>query len=552
MRSARCILSTWVRRFPAGVLVLAMLLATIPGWLFSPFSINVFDEPYQILNALDWEGSVYSPLSSWLAHWFGVIFNWRYLAFRRLALILHFSGLLACALYALRISTFKTRIILFSAASALAMSLFPIYGWDSWTICFVCLSLVACLSLYRNFSYRKVVLVSVLVGVTSLMRITNISVIPISVFIVFLAAKNHNGTLRDYTSCLPGFLTYPWLVALCSLIVSILVTLAVICFLYGNPEFFIQTIKENRIGSHSFESITLPFFRQFLIVVVLAALYFLWFRVLRHFYGRSFFLAVVIASGVVMILCKCILTPSKGYYVMMQLFCLGGVLLAFIYMLRESRKGKQGIVATVMIMFLLSLVPAIGSNCGYWKVLAWPLVPLIVAFIGRSWNIIMSYFSVVWYATVIVIACFSITRGTFLDEGLFKLNYRMDEATVFEGMITTKERGSLISTVYSDIKPYIDKNYRILPLKEGNNYMWEYLTLSRNTLQRHNFSDWYAFWNQKYIDGVRRKIRQDNRPILVMYMQFKDPENPSPMYLMLNEEAECVIDRPGYSFWKRE
>lgn len=552
MRSARCILSPWVGRFPAGVLVLAMLLVTIPGWLFSSFSLNIFDEPYQILNAMDWEGSVYSPLSSWLAHWFGFIFDWRYLAFRRLALILHFSGLLVCALYALRISTFKTRIILFSAAAAFAMSLFPIYGWDSWTICFVCLSLVACLSLYRNFSYRKVVLVSVLVGLTTLMRITNISIIPISGLIVFLAAKNHNRELRDAHAFLPKSVAGPWVVAICSLVISILFALTVICFLYGNLEIFIKTIRDNSIGSHSLEYITVPFFRQFLFVCVLAALFFLWFCILRHFYRRPFFLTVVIVSGVAMILFGCLLMPTRIFYVKMQWFCLGYILLAFIYMLRESRKGKRGIVTTVMIMFLLSLVPAIGSNCGYWKGLAWPLIPLIVAFIGRGWNVIMSYFSTVWYATIIIFACFSITRGTFLDEGLFKLNYRMKEATVFEGMVTTKERGSYISSVYKDIKPYIDGGYRILPLKEGNNYTWEYLTLSRNIWQRHNFEDWYAFWDQSYIDCVRREIREDNRPILVMYMQFKDPDNPSPMYLMLNEEAECIIDRPGYSFWERK
>lgn len=88
-------------------MMMGMLIAALPGIFLSSYSINGCDEPYQIINAMDWENAVFSPLSSWLANKFGHLVSWKYLSFRYLSVFLNFIGIFISSIYSIFVSKRK-------------------------------------------------------------------------------------------------------------------------------------------------------------------------------------------------------------------------------------------------------------------------------------------------------------------------------------------------------------------------------------------------------------------------------------------------------------
>ena len=527
------------------LLTVAMLVAALPGWLLTPFSINVFDEPYQILNALDWQNAVYSPLSSWLAHWFGVAFDWKFLAFRRLTFSFCFIGIYACSVYALRLSPFKLRIIAFSAFSTFMflcpISMFFYYGWDSWTVLGVCLATVTVLSMFQGFKGWKVVLLGLIAGLTAMMRITNVTIIFFVPVIVWLAGRRGEVSKAQCLTATAG-----------CFVLAAAVACAVLCGLFGSIGAFAERFASNSIGDHSVYEIVAPLFTKFFVALAFTALYFAGYRVMKYSSerGRGWFIASFILLVLIFTASLCL--GGEIITALGSTGSLGAVILLYLYLLmdRESRR-KWGPV--VVAIFLLSLVTAIGSNGGFKKALSWPLVPILIAFMGDRFTPMIRRFSAAVLSGFTLFIVISLSQSTFLDEGIGSLSYRFGtEDGVLEGMRTNEERGRWFSTVNRELKPYREASYRFIPLKQGNDYIWEYMTLTRNPYQRHNFSNWEAFWDEEYVDAIRREAREavsSGGKVLVMYMQWKDDENPSPMYEMLQREMRCVLDKPGYSFW---
>lgn len=157
----------------------SLLVAVIPGILLAPYSINFFDEPYQILNAYDWKNAVYSPLSAFLAHFWGCISDWRYLSFRYLHLILIFMSVFISSIYYLKHCRNKSSLIVVACFSLYFATGFKsdlnLYGWDSWTILFITILLVCFLSFFRNPSFGKILLLSFISSIAILSRIPNAS-----------------------------------------------------------------------------------------------------------------------------------------------------------------------------------------------------------------------------------------------------------------------------------------------------------------------------------------------------------------------------------------
>lgn len=524
-------------------MTLGMLAAALPGIFLSPYGINPFDEPYQIINALDWENAVYSPLSSWLANKFGHFVGWKYISFRYLALCLNFIGIFIPSAYALSVSGRKKLVAISAIVTTLLALSFKTmthyYGWDSWTICCLPICIVLFISLLHKFTWMKLIGLGIAAALTSLMRIPNISILLFSVIVLAWSDV-------DRRLCI-----YRIMVLVSVFIVSSFIVLTLI---YGNITAYFDAFSTNKIEDHSLVQIFSPLFVRFLLAVMYACFLGLGDMYLK-FIDRFKPVRKLWLYLILIILFTASLLPSRGHsFGMGPAFCLGLILLSLFLLIRKSRlQGNTRLFLDLSVIFLFSMAAGIGSNGGYTKALVWPLFPLIIWLLGYTFRGSLKKLFVCCAVSYGVYSAIGIINYNFLDERLSRLSYTFgEEDMVLYGMHTNPERGEFIMDIYRDSKPFLTNGYTPIVLKQGNDYIYEYIMIRPNKYQRHTFSNWRAFWDKKYVESIQREIKTSREPVFVLYRQWIDPQDITPMLKMLQENTVCVVNKPGYSIWIKD
>ena len=523
------------------ILTLGMLFAAIPGFMLAPYSINSFDEPYQILNAYDWENAIYAPLSSRLANWFGNAVGWKYLAFRYLALALNFTAIYITAMFALICSNRKRKIVVWSVIFTLLGLTFKTmtgyYGWDNWTACFLASCIILFFSLADRFTWGKLLLLGAMCGLTILMRIPNMSLLFFGVILLALISKSKNRTAT----------------VLVFILTVLTVDFLVVSWLYGDFSNYLNLFKTLSINSHNPEKIVRPFFTRFALVMIFSALFYLGFRWLKIKSGSGQNRLFLISCVLTLVFTLSLLPSIGASFGMGPAYSYGIILFSLIFLFKRGvQKKDRKLTDKLLILFILSTVTAIGSNVGFTKVLIWPVLPLIIYLLENRFSRSLNILFYCWASAYFIYSIIGITQYNYMDEKIGRLSYRFnDKESVLYGMHTTPEQGEFITEIYRDVKSYEEKGFRLIVLKQGNDYLYEYLFGEVNRYQRHNFGNWYAFWDDEYIDAIRNDINNADTPVIVLYRQWKGPDDMTPMLRMLETNAECVIDKPGYSIWKK-
>lgn len=214
---------------------------------------------------------------------------------------------------------------------------------------------------------------------------------------------------------------------------------------------------------------------------------------------------------------------------------------------KAYKHQKKGTLFIALSIFLLSLVPTIGSNWGFVKLLVWPVIPVIYSNLSYDIPRALKIFAIVYGVSLTAFSVYAYRRPTFGDINLNELTYKLDMG-VLKGMYTSPERGTHIQQVYTKASSLISEGYHPIILKAGNDYLWEYLFMEPNLLKRHSFDEWHAFNDKEYVNNIDEKAKKDSRS-LIMYMQWKDENEPTEMLKMLNREYVCIVDEEGFSFY---
>lgn len=528
-------------------LIIGMVIFTLPGLMMLPFSINYFDEPYQILNAIEWKYSVYSPFSSLLANAYGNIVGWEYLNFRYLWLSLTFITILTSSIYALINFPHKKPVILISWFCMLFSTIFKsdinLYGWDNWSNLFVMFSLLICISIFNKCNISKIIILGLFSGITALMRLPNLVIIPIYC-IIFLFIK------IIYLKSFPirrFFVLY--------LFSSILTLILVLSLLYGNMSTYFQYIQDNPVGAHSPNELakqTLSslfyIFRFLILISILFIINIFANKILKQ---KPLFLNIV--SFLIFILHFLLLIPFKrqtlGNIIEDSIsFVLLSVFIIIKYASTVTIIQKDIIRPYAIIILLSGLIPAIGSNWGIFKYMSWPLLPLLLPLIVPIRNLYVSKFAKLISISLICFAVYGWWRPTYADDNFKDLNYQF-KSGMLKGMRTSYNRGSSIDEIISRANLYIEAGYEIIPLRAGNDYIWEYIFMKRNELYRHKFNEWYAFNDENYISYI---LNHTNANQIILYLQWPKIEDNEVtlMFRRLNEEMDCLYEGRGYSIYK--
>lgn len=528
-------------------LTCGMLVGVLPGIFLAPYSVNFVDEPYQILNAYDVDNAVYSPLASALGHFWGNLFGWRYLAFRYLCVILNFLGLYVCAVYALLHSKFKVRIIIVAVVATFLSMFFKtfhnVYGWDNWTVFFTSLSLICCLSLLYRFSWYKLILLAFFCAANVLVRLPNITVL---IFVPLILVGWFFPRPDEKNRCIASLFLFLFLAGL---FLWLLLTI-----FYGSFPHYLDALGENQITSHSVYDIVKPLFSKLVIISSFAFIYYLGLRLLKFSTGYKYRFTPLVDVLLVSLFLFTMVLDRGTFFGMGPASCLAVILLGIIALVLRNWKHKRvEMVFIGGVLTLFAIVPAIGSNVGLTKALSWPLFPLLALFLGKGITPLFKRFAIDWSIAYLLLCFVGLTRRSFLDDSILRLDYRFSRNSgVFEGMVTTHSKGILLDSIYADMRRYRQENYSVIPLRECDDYIWEYMLLSPNPYQRHLFGNEDGFLNAQYVDSVKSEIHSIQGPVVVMFMAPPDSVGGSPMMQMLEEKMIPVVKSSSYSFWERK
>lgn len=509
------------------------IMAAVPGYLMSPFSINTFDEPYQILNCYGWRNSVYSPLSALLGNVYGNIFAWKYIAFRRLLVILIALSVFIASLYAVRISKNKPLTIAFATFCTYFSTVFKsdmnIYGWDHWSAVFIVVCIVLSLSLLMEWRLRKIIWLGVLSALTTLLRLPNICIV---LFIALLICL-YGARGKSVIEILKAEIIYG--------VIVIIIGFTVIIMMYGSVGNYIETFVHNPVGAHSPSRILKPLFISILSIARYCA-------IMLAGYGTIHFVLKKINSRwiqglVIVIITVCffiLIVPLRrnvlGNVIETGIsFAILGLILIFIRGWKDSNKNES--LYAVSILLLCNVVVA-GSNWGIYKFMAWPAIPLIAAMCVKKWTLPLQWFSVSVGVALIAYSFYGFYRPTLDDRNYNSLTYRLSGG-VLDGMYTNHLRGENIDEVKRAVEPYMENGYEVVPLRLKNEYIWEYIYLNRNEYQRHRFDNWYAYDDSEYAKWVINRNLESDHPVLIIYID-DDSDPSSLMYRTLSETFNKV------------
>lgn len=524
------------------ILTVGMMICLIPGIWLAPFGIDNFDEPYQILNAYDWQNAPYSPLSSFLASLWGNAFEWKWLSFRYLSLILNFLAIYCASLYALFHCKKKYMIIL--AGCSCVVFNFCIrnvqffYGWDCWTVFMDTMVLIVLLSYQRSESLTKLLAIAILSGITTLMRIPNICIIPIVAVALFFGKSSRRINLSR------------WPKTIIFLIFSILTAWAITCMLFGSLDFYIDILRSNAITEHSSSMIFREFFGRlgtqtvgaiFLVAVCFA------FKMLFKTRSPHFFIWIAAAVFFAIITVTLFTTSyssnvSRFVLVSVSLFC---IMMVFF---RPHPEWIHGNGLMALSIFGIGCVAAVGSNLGFYKFTVFATFPLVMMLLAdRMKNNLKITLSVIGLSLLVYSPYSFVYASPAWTDSFHQSTYRISGG-VMDGMYTNENYGKKIELAIAEAAPFREKGFDFTVVRIANDYIWEYIFLEPNQYLRHSFNFWEMLEDKAYADHIIEKAESSSRPPLILYMDI-DYDPVTLMQTRLEEKMTRVVDGPGYCMY---
>ena len=483
---------------------------------------------------------MFSPLASRLGNIYGEWVGWRYLAFRYLGLFLLFLSVYATGIYSLLNTKYKTRIVI---GSVVALYLFFAFRgnlywfcWDNWSTCGLTFAILVTLALNRKFSVINLVLLAVLSGITTLFRLPSISMVPVSLLLLFLICRSNRFSFSKTVSILLVYVGF-----------FILTVFVIITLLYGSFPAYVTAFDENPVMQHSLSQITLPFFGYLILCLAIAFLNLIFEkgigRIRKRYHGwlKNIFLSLIFLCVLVMIF------PRQYGIDRLATVILGIIDYAlFVLFVYGKKTGNRKLMVAAVTIFFLSAVESIGSNMGYFKSLTWPAIPLIAMLLGNKFTRNQRILCCFWGVAFVIVSL--IVQIRYWNEN----SYEIKGNNVLSGMRANSEWGEKIDAVLENVGPYIQDGYAPIVVREGNKYIWEYLFMAPNRHQRHLFNNWWAFDDEQYVAAIQEDMENSQKPPIILYMQWENPEEDNRMVSMLKRNAVCVVNEPGFSFWMKK
>jgi hypothetical protein len=511
--------------------VVCIAAACIPGIYVAHIGAQPFDEPYQILNALDYKNVPFAPLSNLFGHIFGTHFGYEWLTFRYLGLgLCLLSVLMGCVYYLCKTHNYKvflictTFLVLIVGCYRLC---FSIYGWDSWSTFTLVATLILTIEYLNRKSVWLLVAIALLSAVAIACRVPNAVILPLMVVIIY---ANIDASQRLRHSAI-------------YLVVAIAATLAILCAIYGSLVTYLCYLRDNTVDSHDIISVIAGHIngvaRNLSYIAMIVVAYYLLQRAKTK--AQKIILLIGFAYTLLLNVCNRI-TPFHSSTLDLHLASVLMLLGTAYYMHRGTATGRKLLAIT-----LIAIVPIAGSNTGIYKFIMLPIVPILLMYVQGRLNREMRIIGGICFASILIFAPVGTRRFSYNDEGYKRATYTYNH-TLAKGLKTAPNQGEYTIGIIDALQPY-QKKYRILVLRRDYDYIYEYLLQERNGYLRHRF-DGVSPDDKDYVAYVAaqiaaaRKASPAKKPLAVLYFGGE-----SEMTKLLDRSCHKEIDGDGFTFY---
>lgn len=527
-------LSRNILRLSLAVIIAAVCL--LPAVLLAPRGICRFDEPYQMLNTLDWRGTALAPLSALCGAAYASLTGGTYLAFRYFALGCAALSIIAGAWWMWR-RTGRYRASLGVGAFCLFMGVtnrsFMIwYGWDSLTVLTVALSGLLLLDALRRQTLWRLGLLGLLTAVAFLVRVPNIALLAVV-----------TGAMAIYAP--RGRRLRPAIFYICMTLAFSILGLS---FLYGSPMEWLRILISSPVPEHSLRDMTLPVLEKALFITPAVVLLWGVHHLIRRTLARRHpWRTVLVCGGAALMffyfLRRGFMFPSG--YAFMALFSLA--VAAAIYYGRHT--PRHGLAAVAVIVAAVALVPCAGSNCDLDKVILWPLFPPLMALL---WPRLRTHSRVFMALVGSVLLVFTYFQARYVSR-TFGYWEDYDDATELmtdgplRGMYTSPGNAGAFRAVAAEMRALTADGSEPLVLRGyPDGYIYEYVLGLPNPFMRNRFDFGNVFGDPDYLAWTASRLES---PVTVLYI-IPHTDGISPMQDLLQSRLHPVITTDRYIIYK--
>ena len=502
------------------------------------------DEEYQLMCIADYRSTPLAALTMYIGHlWSIIVGNDNIMSFRYLAYICNaLSILLPCCYFYSRTHQSLAATVIFFILQ-LCMSLFGLfsYEWDTTTHLFLTVCCLIAVSYLDRPTVAKISLLAVFSSCAIFARIPNAAILPVALILISVSRRTVRRIACDFTVYM--------IVALC--------TSAVLIFLiWGDFQSFIASwSSDNYITGHS--SLTDVLFLQvwtrypislryfYMWGGVFAAICYLNKIIITRFWKYT--IIVIISFSIIALWLVVRVTSDDTNSYMIDLFYFSTALIPAIAIYRHSEIRQSVLLCLTLIAF--ALVSYVGSDCGLYKILCMPLIPIALADLAkyRLRSVNEFYFSI----AVVVVICYLPLR---LKNPWTREWMNRDPATYtitkLQGIRHSDKEVSRRTKIYHLGKEIEADNKKILFL--GNDrYMFDYLLgHSKDNIDRYPVQRYH---DDNSFEGIECQLYDmaDRFDFIYLGYEFKDSDRQKISNKLAENGFSLYLSDEDYTIWQR-
>lgn len=522
------------------------ILAAVLTFCFSllKYSFYPIDEPYQIMNSMDYKNSPLAPLTAILDHFTNSLCGYDYLKMKYVAFGYNVLAVFAGCLYFYTHTKKLDITVLICSTLILICNIVDLYtwiGWDRQTSLFLTMTLVSFLYYLEEKKLWLLVITAIFSFITSLSRIPSIAIIPIiSFFIIF--QKDLPRTKRFFHFAIYG-------------VISIICILLFIIISYNSLGNYLQSISNNIIHNHDINHLIYHYYIQFINICITMSLILSVYVCISRF-NKNKYLIVLFSIFAVYIITY--YAKAQQYFLFpTETFIIPSIFIFFCFIIYHyNKKTDYNTLYYFFFIFLCSIVPILGSNMGIRKFLALPLTPILI------------YFAIPFIRKPFIITSIIIISSTLLlfeYQPKFPQHYFHSEViknqtykftfSPLNGVYVNPYWGEKVSEIVSDIDKLNTKNSEVIVLGTYiDRFLFEWIYDCRNDYLKHDYKNSYKFDDDNYVLFASNLIHKKCENITVIYLfnqytwECNKPYE-SKMSQMLESQMDLAVKKDKYAIF---
>jgi len=505
-------IAPWLRKFLLIVFSLFLLFGIYNGYRICPYGMGFSDEPYHILNAMDYKNAPLTVMTSVIGSLIGNTFGWESINFRYAAWTLYLISIFAAA----SVLLWKSRNFLITVAftsclvyfESISRILFNLFGWDTVNIAFIALTTTLVIFYFDYPSKWLLLIISIICGISMLVKVTNFALVPaLSFFFIWKFRR-----ISD---------------SLIFVAISLFTAVLALLIIYDSfNEYYLYLRNNSNPDASPIFGILLKDILDATYVVSIACFYIAQFIIAKK-YSNSKISFIVLGCFAVFILNYLQLFELCISFEMGFLNSIVSLSVAIIAVLVKKDRMMGAFI------FTMSCMPFLGSNTGLMKFMSIPAILVSLAYIINREN--LKYVTLVFLALFISFAMIRFKLSSvelFQDEGMPDITETVHTPKI-NGLITSKAHQALID----DAVTLTNGKSTFVVGDSIDKYLYEYVLDAPNPYLRQGFGKKNNYQKQWYVDSIAAHISR--APIGNQYL-YLSTDTTTLMYDMLSSALHRI------------